>query len=74
MTQREKKEFVKYGTSNKYSGWSDKTLLNYKDSEKIEDKKGIISMFENETKIDVETSFEVNVKCFIMFKFKEGNI
>ena len=47
MTQGENKEVVKYGTSNKYSGWSDKTLLNYKDSEKIEDKKGIISMFEN---------------------------
>ena len=52
MTQGENKEVIKYDKSKKYSDWTDKTLLAYKDKEKIEDEKVIIIMFGNETKID----------------------
>ena len=74
MDQVENEEVVKYDKSNKHFYWYEKIIRDYKDKDKFEDKNGIISMFENETKIDVETAFEVNVKCLIVFKFKEGKI
>ena len=60
MTQGENKEVVKYDKINKYSDWSDKTLVSYKDKDKIEDESGIISTFANDAKIDVRTALEVN--------------
>ena len=70
MNQGENKEFFGYDKSKKYSDWSDKTLRTYKDREKIEEKKGIISTFENETKIDAKTELEVHGNCGIMSTFK----
>ena len=58
--QGENKEVVKYGISKKCSDWSGRTLQIYKDKEKIETKIGIISMFTNETKIDIETSVQID--------------
>ena len=43
--QGQNTEVVKYDKSKKYSDWLDKTLINYKDKDKIEDEKGIIRMF-----------------------------
>ena len=66
MNQGENKDSVKYNKSKKYSDWSDKTLRTYKDKEEIEDKTRILIAFKNETKIDVETSLEVQIKCGII--------
>ena len=55
-----KTQVIKYDKRKKCSDWLDKTLWTYKDKEKIEDEKGIISTFVNEKKIDVETTFEVH--------------
>ena len=41
----------------------DKSLRTYKDRKKIEDEKVIISIFENETKIDAKTELEVRGEC-----------
>ena len=43
-------------------------MQTYKDKEKIEGEIGIISTFENETKIDVETELEVHGKFGIISK------
>ena len=50
MTQVEKEEdvSVKYNESKKHYDWSDNTPCVYTDKENIEDKKIIMSMFENE--------------------------
>ena len=47
MNQGDNKEFIKLAKSKKYSDWSDKNLQTYEGEAKIEDKIGIISMFEN---------------------------
>ena len=46
-TQIRRKEVVRYDKSKKHSDWSDKNLQTYEGEAKIEDKIGIISMFEN---------------------------
>ena len=65
--QGQNTEVVKYDKSKKYSDWLDKTLINYKDKDKIEDEKGIIRMFAK--KIDVDNAIEVNGGCEIISTF-----
>ena len=70
MTQGENKEVVRFDKRKKYSDSPDKTIRTYKDKDKIEYEKLIISTFVNETKIDVNTTLEVHSECGIMSMFK----
>ena len=53
----------------------DRTLLSYKDKDRIKEKTGIISIFTNETKTDVKTEIEVHsgliILLIITFKKKK---
>ena len=60
IIQGENKEVIRYNKSNKHSDLSDITLWSYKDKEKIEDEKVVISMFATKTKINVKNALEVN--------------
>ena len=60
IIQGENKEVIRYNKSNKHSDLSDITLWSYKDKEKIEDEKVVISMFANKTKINAKNALEVN--------------
>ena len=66
MTQGENKEVIKYDKSKKYSDWTDKNLWTYKDKEKVEEEKGIISRSENKTIVNVDTALEVNGEWIII--------
>ena len=72
MTQVESKDIIKYNKHKKYYYWSSKILRTHKDKQKPEDKKGIISMFATETKINVDTVLEIHGECIITSTFKEG--
>ena len=49
-------------------------MRNYKEDDKIEYKIGIISTFENYTKMDVDNALEVNNEFGIIIMFKVRNI
>ena len=66
MTQGENKEVVRYDKRKKYSDSPDKTLRTYKDKDKIEYEKLIISTFVNEASIYIRTEPKVNGDCEIL--------